>query len=798
MLLQTALCSLVLLTALLNVSTACPLTLQPPELVQEFGEFTLVNCTTTVDAHRGIYWTYGNETQREDESSFVMMQISPTDWNTQARCTIKLSDTEECSEELKVKAYQRPRSVTVWSHAPAVEGNQLELECVVRDVAIAQNLSVTWYMNDTKVQTVYNSSMTNAPTNVTSLLKWNVSREQDGAAFNCEVSELGTYGPLYVSNHTWNLSVQYAPVFEENENVQFVNKSDEVRLLCEAEGSPPPHYSWTKDNSTVGNSTNDLTVGQVNENVTFECTAFNYLGSVLKKFTVIVKDTAPANSSNGSTTATPKLSGCPVTLTPDKVVVEFGDTVSANCSATVPDVEGLGWEATVNGKGLTLVTHLEWKAPVNKWSINASCFLNSDTLQCEERLNITIWKSPDEVQVSPKTTGSMTEGKPFQLKCDISNVAPGGKVQVKWYQGDKMIKEDRNDSFKESTPTKVTSILDLSPEKEHNGANFTCVAKLLLGLEPDPEFVSKPFTADVHYKPVLECPQTYSGKEDVLRLDDVPCKARGNPEPTVHWFKDKWLNSTEPLTRRDSGAYVARFTNIIGNTSATVDITVEYGPSFSCNNHYNVTENVSLGSECEPDGIPKPTSVWKKDGMVIALPKKWNRLDSGQYTIMATNDHGQANHTLSISVLYAPRFLEEATHRELNQGENLTLECSAEGNPPPAFHWNKYPQAENVAVTYRGSQSYIHITEATSSNAGLYSCNATNKVGSVSKNVTLTITAGQTRIDRSVIFICLAFLVLLLILVVILIYRNYKKKSGHYDIDRSGSAVPLTTMSLGD
>lgn len=793
MLLHTALCSLVLLTALLNVSTACPLTLQPPELVQEIDEVTLVNCTTTVDGHRGIYWTYGNETQREYVNSFVTIPISPSDWNTQANCTIKLSDTEECSEELKVKVYQRPRSVTVRSHAPAVEGNQLELECAVRDVAIVQNLSVTWYMNDTKVQTVYNSSMTNTPTNVTSLLKWNVSREQDGANFTCEASEQGPYGPLYVSNHTWKLSVQYAPEFEENENVQFVNKSDEVHLLCEAEGNPPPHYSWTKDNDTVGNSTKDLTVGQVNENVTFECTASNYLGSVFKKFTVIVKETAPAP------TATPKLSGCPVTLTPDKVVVKFGDTVSANCSTTVPDAEGLGWEATVGGKGLTPGTHLEWKAQVNKWSINASCFLNADTLQCVERLNIIIWKSPDEVQVSPETTGSMTEGKPYQLKCDISNVAPGGKVQVKWYQDDKMIKEDRHDSFKESTPTNVTSVLDLTPEKEHNGANFTCVAKLLLGLEPDPESVSKPFTADVHYKPVLECPQTYSGKEGDLRLDDVPCRARGNPEPTLHWFKDEWLNSTEPLTRRDSGAYVARFTNIIGNTSATVDISVEYGPSFSCNNHYNVTENVNLGSECEPEGIPKPKSVWMKDGMVIALPKTWNRLDSGQYSIIATNKHGQANHTLSISVLYAPRFLEEATQRELNQGGNLTLECSADGNPAPALHWNKYPHAENVAVTYRGSQSYIHITEATSSNAGLYSCNATNKVGSVSKNVTLTITAGQTRIDKSIIFICLALLVLPLIFIVILIYRNYKKKSGRYDIiDRSGSAVPLTTMSLGD
>lgn len=785
-----------LLTAPLDVSTACPLILQPPELVQEFGEETLVNCTTTADGHRGIYWTYGNKTEREDVNSFIVLPILSTDWNTQANCTIKLSDTSECSEELKVKAYQKPRSFTVRSHAPAVEGNELLLECVVHDVAVVQNLSVTWYMNNTEVQRGYNSPMTNTPTNVTSLLKWNVSREEDGAIFTCEASELGPHGPLYVSNHTWKLPVQYAPKFEENENVQLVNKSDEVLLHCEAVGNPPPHYSWIKDNVTVGNSTN-LTVSQVNESVTFECIASNHLGSDLKTFTVIVKETTPAP--NGTAPATPKSSGCPVTLTPDKVVVKFGDMVSANCSTTVPGAEGLGWEATVGGIGLTLVTQLEWTAPVNKWSINASCFLNADPLQCVERLNITVWKSPDEVQVSPKSNGSMTEGEPYQLKCDISNVAPREKLQVKWYQDGKMIKEGRSDRFKAPTPTNVTSVLDLTPEIAHNGVNFTCVAKLLLGLEPDPESVSKPFTADVHYKPVLECPQTYSGKEGDLRLDDVPCRARGNPEPTVRWFKDKWVNSTEPLTRRDSGTYFARFANSIGDTNATIDISVEYGPSFSCNDHYNVTENVSLGSECEPEGIPKPKSVWMKDGKVIPLPKMWSRLDSGQYSIIATNKHGQANHTLSISVLYAPRILEEPTPRELNEGGNLTLECSADGNPPPELRWIKHPHAANVVVTNRGSQSYIHITEATSSNAGLYSCTATNKVGSVSKNVTITITTGNTRIDNSIIFICLILLLLPLIVILILIYRNYKKKSGRYDItDRTGSAVPLTTMSLGD
>lgn len=799
------LCSLMLLPALLDPSTACPLILQPKELVQEFGETALLNCTTTVDGHRGMYWTHGDEKQEESLDSFIVLPISLTDWNTQARCTIKLSYTNECSEEVKVKVYKRPTSITVHPNGPAIEGKHLELDCRVRGVAIVHNLTVTWYINNTVVQMDSFSPSTNTPTNKISFLKWNVSRAEDGATFTCEASDLEPRGgPLYVSNATWELSVEYAPEFEVNEEVQYVNNSDEVRLHCGAMGNPPPHYNWIRDEVTIKNNTSYFVVGRVNENMTFSCRAFNYLGFVVKKFTIIVNETSPAPD---ATPATPKSTGCPLlTITPEKILVKLGDSASASCSTTETDADGIGWEATPIGIGLTPVTHLPWTVKAATWTTAATCFLSyNETFQCTKPLDITIWKSPDEVQVSPHSSGSMTEGKPFQLKCDIFEVANDTKLQVKWYRDDEMIETDRGStvSFMESDANtkNVTSILELTPEIEHNGANFTCVAELLLGQERNPEFTSKPFTADVQYKPVVTCPKTYSGKEDDLELDVVPCIAQGNPEPVVYWyFKDKLVNSTQPLTRRDSGTYMARFANIIGDTNATVDISVEYGPSFSCLDHYKVTENDNLGSECIPKGIPEPKSVWWKDGMEVALPKKWKRQDSGQYSIVATNEHGQANHTLSISVLYAPSFLERATPVKLNQGGNLTLQCSADGNPPPELRWSQHPQAANIHVTSRGSQGSVHITEATSSNEGLYSCTATNEVGSVSKNITLTIIAAEaTRPSKNVIFICLALIALLLIIVAFLIYRNYKRKSGHYDIiGRSSSAVPLTNLSKGD
>ena len=75
---------------------------------------------------------------------------------------------------------------------------------------------------------------------------------------------------------------------------------------------------------------------------------------------------------------------------------------------------------------------------------------------------------------------------------------------------------------------------------------------------------------------------------------------------------------------------------------------------------------------------------------------------------------------------------------EVNRGENVTIDCSAEGNPVPEIHF-KYSPALNVKNTTWGRQKRISITGATSTNAGVYSCVAINEVGNGTLSVTLTI-----------------------------------------------------------
>lgn len=85
----------------------------------------------------------------------------------------------------------------------------------------------------------------------------------------------------------------------------------------------------------------------------------------------------------------------------------------------------------------------------------------------------------------------------------------------------------------------------------------------------------------------------------------------------------------------------------------------------------------------------------------------------------------------------APVFNLESYTQVVYRGENVTLECSAEGNPPPEIYW-EYAPAANAIVTAGGRHKYIRITGATSTNAGVYLCVAKSKAGRVTRSITLS------------------------------------------------------------
>lgn len=208
----------------------------------------------------------------------------------------------------------------------------------------------------------------------------------------------------------------------------FVYEGNDVSLTCEAEGSPPPVFNWTKDGVDMWDSTNNLNITQVITSATYQCVASNDLGSITKQIHVHVIKTSWTATPAAMTTPEASaqtgtvcilisftlvytnicsavhqdealiecscfwMAGCPLILMPAEVVVRFGDPVSINCSTSATDFWGMGWEVAFGGTGFTNLSAVTWTVEkLRDWTIQAKCYVTLIDNQCFEMPNITLY-----------------------------------------------------------------------------------------------------------------------------------------------------------------------------------------------------------------------------------------------------------------------------------------------------------------------------------------------------------------------------------------------------------------------
>lgn len=77
-----------------------------------------------------------------------------------------------------------------------------------------------------------------------------------------------------------------APVFKMNFTEVNVFEGEDISLVCDAEGYPPPELKWTCDGVKLLENTHILNTSQIRNSTTCKCTAINYSGSITKEIHV--------------------------------------------------------------------------------------------------------------------------------------------------------------------------------------------------------------------------------------------------------------------------------------------------------------------------------------------------------------------------------------------------------------------------------------------------------------------------------------------------------------------------------
>ncbi|XP_052744750.1 hemicentin-1 isoform X2 [Bicyclus anynana] len=232
---------------------------------------------------------------------------------------------------------------------------------------------------------------------------------------------------------------------------------------------------------------------------------------------------------------------------------------------------------------------------------------------------------------------------------------------------------------------------------------------------------------------ILDNDENYQISEDRLTL-------------TIKKMVPKLAGSYGVIVHNDNGLEQYEFNVIISGLEAPViDKTV---------NDYHTVNGASVDLSCRVlSGRPEPMFYWSfnknfdydlfKDlpngSQYIYHIERVTPEDSGVYRCLSRNDIGEDVHEIFLFVEYPPVVEMDDTHKIVKEGELIQLPCYVKGEPNPSVRWlvnglaiaetNQYKIYRDNTLSFRG----------TVNDAGTYTCEATNPLGSSRRDVRLDI-----------------------------------------------------------
>uniref|UniRef100_A0A665VLK2 Neural cell adhesion molecule L1.1-like n=1 Tax=Echeneis naucrates TaxID=173247 RepID=A0A665VLK2_ECHNA len=326
---------------------------------------------------------------------------------------------------------------------------------------------------------------------------------------------------------------------------------------------------------------------------------------------------------------------------------------------------------------------------------------------------------------------------------------------------------------------------DDEPLEVYDG-NFRCYASNMLGTA-----MTKTVRVIVEPQPILPKQQrvhqdAYEGESIILACSPP----ESSTPPNIHWMDRKMVHITRSdrvMVGLDGKLY---FANLLKNDSrddyicnaqysaartilpvAAVRLTVK--PSNDVvhkkphllhppGSHSSVKalRGHSLTLECIPKGLPTPRVEWKKkDGRleetngVVENHGRWlsfssiSQSDDGEYECRASNGAGFVLHSFTVTVEAAPFWVKEPQNLLYAPGENVRLDCQAEGIPTPRLTWSiNGRELSEVDQDSRRSVfgGVLILRDVEFADTAVYQCEATNIHGSALINTYLYVIGSHT------------------------------------------------------
>ncbi|XP_054450592.1 LOW QUALITY PROTEIN: contactin-6 [Pteronotus mesoamericanus] len=365
----------------------------------------------------------------------------------------------------------------------------------------------------------------------------------------------------------------------------------------------------------------------------------------------------------------------------------------------------------------------------------------------------------EDFETKARSTVSVREGQGVVLLCGPP--PHSGDLSYAWTFNDNPlhVQEDRRRFVSQETGN-----LYIAKVEPSDVGNYTCSvtnteAQRRVQGPPTP-LVQRPDGVMGEYEPKIELrfPDTVqAAKDSSVKLE---CFALGNPVPGISWRrldgsplpgKVKYSKSQATLEipnfqQEDEGFYECTAGNLRGRNRAKGRLVFYAPPEWEQRlQDAHLSLHDSLLWECRARGRPSPWYTWLKNGEPLRPQERiqiengtliitmLNVSDSGVYQCAAENKYQIIYANAELRVLAsAPDFSKNPVKRNsvIQVGGDIVIECQPQASPRATVSWKRgaqsLRQSGRVSLLEDGS---LKIHNVTRSDAGPYTCVATNQFG---------------------------------------------------------------------
>ncbi|NXD05913.1 CNTN6 protein, partial [Nothocercus nigrocapillus] len=363
----------------------------------------------------------------------------------------------------------------------------------------------------------------------------------------------------------------------------------------------------------------------------------------------------------------------------------------------------------------------------------------------------------ENFEIKARRTVSVREGQGVVLLCGPP--PHHGGLSYTWIFNSTLYIQENTRRF----VSQETGNLYIAKVEPSDVGNYTCVvtnSKAEQSVQgPPTPLILRSDGVMGEYEPKIEVrfPETtFALKGSSVKLE---CFALGNPVPSISWKrsdgnslrkikhdKTKGVLEIPDVQEEDEGSYECIAGNTRGRNIARGQLFIYALPEWDKkiqNAFLSVYD--SLFWECKADGKPSPSYSWLKNGQPLMSEERihiengtliiamLNMSDSGLYQCVAENKYDTiyANAELRV-IAAAPDFSKNPVKKMsvVPVGGEVTIGCKPSASPRAVIKWTKglevLRQSKRVSLPEDGS---LKLYKVTKSDAGVYTCIATNQFG---------------------------------------------------------------------